>query len=980
MLPSSANIEIINPAFLEILQKYMKQGAIAADDFKFVGITMSEAGSISNGGFWDDYEEEDDEDETLCVIAINNFMDEPHWDYGPDSVEDTMRCVFQLIEDEYSIKNEQLWETCKAEIRANADRINDSYELIDWNSECSDPFEGWSFNFYYDKDGGDGESEWTDEEWDEEFDEDSFFEDEEDSFSDDEEDWKHTYIPATKDNPGEDFEAYRDSYECKKDGAVPTIEEALVPVSDGKVKPAAFLRCTELKSVVLEDGITRIGNLAFSGCASLGEILVPGSVKTIGNRAFAPCRAGYYRVVPREEADNNYKSSYEVTWRGTERIVRELLIEQVACESLENVTLEEGLESIGHSAFLGCSGLKEIILPSTVKRIGADAFRDCASLTKVVLSPAMKEIPDGAFANCRSLQTIEIPASVNKIGAHAFEGCEVLSEAVIHGDNVEIGEMAFAGIVNLRKVRVDGTVKSVGREAFSRSGVEEFGCKGIEQIDNGAFEKSGLKQLPNLSKTKVIGEAVFRGCEQLREVYIPGQVKKLKDSVFSGCVNLERVELGEGFEEIHGSVFFECKSLKTVVLPNSLIYIGSRFFGGCTELEQIDFPVNLESISEAAFKGCTALKRVTLPEGVSGLYKEAFADCASLEKVRIESKEISIFERAFAGCSSMRKMEVTGRIKRVGADAFKGCGQLKDIDGDPKRVWMLQDELHGVVRPNPLVIPARPKTVTSEYVVQYDRFDSVDISEGVEEIEDGAFHGSRVLKRVRIPGTVKNIGEGAFANCPVLSEVIIGEGVQCIGEEAFEECPSLREITIPGSVKTIPRHLFRRCHLEKVVLCDGVKTIENDALENVEWIEIPKSVKVIETFGIAMGATIVVYDYNREMINAAQRLRLRVLLRKDGVDTEINDYTDLWDDGWSMIDPKRLERAHGLSVRQLDENRFLVSGGRDDHIVTRLPQNIECDCSDYQKGTENCKHVLRVRLMKEDLDDFMAHGGKRIFW
>ena len=545
---------------------------------------------------------------------------------------------------------------------------------------------------------------------------------------------------------------------------------------------------------------------------------------------------------------------------------------------------------------------------------------------------------------------------------------------------MEIGERAFAGLTNLKKVLVDGNVKTVGKEAFSGCGIEEFDCKGIEQIDNGAFEKSGLRQLPDLSKTKAIGEGAFRGCEQLREVYIPGQIKKLKDSVFSGCVNLDRVEFGEGFEEIHGQAFYECRQLKTVALSDSIIYIGSRAFSGCTELEQVFLPESLGSIGEAAFKGCTALKSVTLPKEVLGLYKEAFADCTSLEEVRIESKKISIFERAFAGCASLRKVEVTGGIKRVGADVFKGCEKLKDIDGNSKKAWMLQDELHGVVRPNPLVIPARIKTVTKDYVVKYDRFDSVEISEGVEEIEGGAFYGCRVLRSVHIPGSVKYIGEEAFGECPALSEVIIENGVECIGEEAFEDCPSLKEITIPGSVKTIPRHLFRGCHLEKVVLCEGVKTIENDALENVEWIEIPKSVTEIETFGIAMGATIVVYDYNREMINAAQRLRLRVLLRKDGVDTEINDYTDLWDDGWSMIDPKRLERAHGLSVKQLDENRFLVSGGRDDHIVTRLPQDIRCDCSDYQKGTENCKHVLRVRLMKEDLDDFMAHRGKSVFW
>ena len=988
MLNSSAHIEIINPVFSEILQKYINQGAIAPDDFKFVGITMSEAADISNGEFrFDEEEELDDEDDVICVIAINNFVDEPHWDFGPDSVEDSMRCVFQLIEEEYTIKDLNQWEACKAEIRANAALINESYELIDWNSECEDPFEGWSFHFYYakaeeteddpeavvytDKDG---------EEWFEEFEEDSWLKElDEDELEANPLAEKLLVISTVKDDSREDFKVYDRSYDCDKGIDNRMAQEATVTAADGKVKPAAFLLCTELKSVNLEDGLTRVGNLAFSGCSSLKEIRIPGTVKTIGNRAFAPCRVRSYCNVSSERA-RDYKESYEVTWYGNERIVKERIIEQTACENLEKVILEEGLESIGHSAFLQCGRIEGIIIPPTVKRIGADAFRGCTSLTRVVLSPVMTAIEEGTFAGCRNLRTIDIPESVKSIGSHAFDGCESLSELIIHGDKVEIGESAFVGTVNLRRVMIDGTVKTIGKEAFKQSGVEEFACKGVERIGSRAFEMSWLRQLPDLSVTKEIGAYAFHKCGKLKKVFIPSQIKELKTATFSECINLERAELGNGIDVIYDEAFYECRTLKNVELSNTLTYVGNRAFSRCEELGKVTIPTNLQEIGKEAFKGCTAIKSVIIPEKVVDLLEEAFADCVSLEQVLIQSKRIGVFKRAFANCPSLNKVEVTGEVRRVGEDVFKGCEQLKDIDGNPNKVWMLQDELHGVVRPNPLVIPAKIKTVSHGYVEKYDRFDSVEICEGVKEIESEAFYGQRFLKWVHIPGSVRYIGEEAFGKCPALSEVVIDDGVECLEGPVFENCPALKEIAIPGSVKTIPRHLFRGCHLNRVVLRDGVKRIENDSLENVEWVEIPQSVKEIETFGIAMGATIVINDYNREIINAAQRLRLRVLLRKDGVDTEINDYSDLWDEDWSMIDPKRLERAHELSVRQLDKNRFLVSGGRDDHIVTRLPQDIKCDCSDYRKGTYNCKHVLRVRLMKEDLDDFMAHGGKRIFW
>ena len=98
----------------------------------------------------------------------------------------------------------------------------------------------------------------------------------------------------------------------------------------------------KIESVVIEDGVTSIGNYAFFSCASLKNITLPNSVTSIGDHAFDNCR------------------------------------------SLNNITLLDGVTSIGDGAFLSCKSLISITLPNSVTSIGVYAFSECNSLTNAI--------------------------------------------------------------------------------------------------------------------------------------------------------------------------------------------------------------------------------------------------------------------------------------------------------------------------------------------------------------------------------------------------------------------------------------------------------------------------------------------------------------------------------------------------------------------------------------------------------------------
>ncbi len=115
---------------------------------------------------------------------------------------------------------------------------------------------------------------------------------------------------------------------------------------------------SKVKKVVIEDGVTNIGERAFYDCSSLTSITIPDSVTRIGELAFSCC-------------------------------------------GLTSITIPSSVTSIGRYAFYKCTGLTSITIPDSVTSIGDSAFSDCNSLKTISLScgSALKKSDFGGQAN-----------------------------------------------------------------------------------------------------------------------------------------------------------------------------------------------------------------------------------------------------------------------------------------------------------------------------------------------------------------------------------------------------------------------------------------------------------------------------------------------------------------------------------------------------------------------------------------------------
>ena len=212
-----------------------------------------------------------------------------------------------------------------------------------------------------------------------------------------------------------------------------------------------------VKSVVIENGVTSIGDATFYGCRSLTSIEIPNSVTSIGAYAFSVC-SGLTSINIPEGVTSIGDGAFSV------------------CSSLTSIEIPEGVTSIGDYAFNDCSRLTSINIPEGVTSIGKGAFYDCSSLTSIEIPTSVTSIGDSAFGECSKLTSIEILSSVTSIGDSAFQYCSSLTSIKIPSSVTSIEYSTFRECRSLTSIEISSSVTSIGTSAF-------FECRSLTTIN-----------------------------------------------------------------------------------------------------------------------------------------------------------------------------------------------------------------------------------------------------------------------------------------------------------------------------------------------------------------------------------------------------------------------------------------------------------------------------------------------------------------
>ena len=385
-------------------------------------------------------------------------------------------------------------------------------------------------------------------------------------------------------------------------------------------------RISSIKSIILEAGITSIGNFAFSNCSSLTSITIPDSVTTIGAYAFSSCKGLTSITIP-----DSVTSIDHDAFR--------------FCSSLTSITIPDSVTSISSSAFFGCGGMTglQVVKDNSVYHSAGNCIIETTSKTLIVgcntsqipADSSVTSIGDNAFSY-RRLSNVTIPDSVTSIGRSAFYNCTSLISVTIPDSVTSLGKNAFLGCTSLISVTIPDSVTNIGDLAF-------LGCSNLTSIQikegNPVYHSAGNCIIETKSKT------LIAGC---RASQIPAD----------GSVS-----------SIGNYAFLSCSYLTDIVIPNSVTSIGSQAFESCKRLTSITIPDSVTSINSSAFKGCP-INKLIIAEGSKTVTSTMVVSESTLQEVVIPDGVTDIDQRAFYDCTELLTVNIPGSVTYIGNDAF----------------------------------------------------------------------------------------------------------------------------------------------------------------------------------------------------------------------------------------------------------------------------------------------------------------------
>lgn len=644
----------------------------------------------------------------------------------------------------------------------------------------------------------------------------------------------------------------------------------------------------KVKSIVIRDGIKRIGNYAFYKCTAQSVEFPLNTYCVLGKNAFEESELTAVDVPKNIYISNSYSAFKNCKKLAYANIsFHNFLPDTIfsGCSSLVTCLTDEKLKSVGANAFYKCTSL-EAVCAGEIETIGEYAFAYCDSLKTVELS--CQSANSRAFTFCTSLENVRLNGCTY-IGAHLFNNCAALEDFVVEEGVKKILACTFFKCTSLKNIYLPESVESIGGAAF-------YGCTGLETltVENRDCTVSGNIYV-TVNKKEVSCPAVEN------TVLLRGKT----GSVIQIYADKNKIR----FETIDG---LEIDSIEIISLPKKTAFsvsTGERLsaegssvlvkysdktnvsisYGITVDDSAVDYETVGEYQAALVFLGNKAYFTVIIDEKTTGnvidmpesLDVTLYFDSDESRLVRFvpnQTKEYTFV----TNCNFTAYLLANGKMfpyETVNSNMYitmlmNEGEEYKFMFYSPvagKSVYLravdkfdyelLEDGTYALTKyygyfgiDNELTLPSqyngKPVTQVSSDFQPYTYYiKNLVIPEGYTKICDNAFNNQYgPIYSLSLPSTLEYIGDSAFRYCSI-KELVIPDSVKYIGAYAFASCQKLESVSLPENMDILNEGVFSGCKaLETIELPKNLKAIEPVAFsgcKNLEAITIPDSVEKI---------------------------------------------------------------------------------------------------------------------------------------
>ena len=378
---------------------------------------------------------------------------------------------------------------------------------------------------------------------------------------------------------------------------------------------------SDIKTVVIENGVTSIGNYAFYKCSNLSTLTIPNSVTYIGYNALSGCSSLDTLILGMKEIHSN---------------------EFKDINTIKTVTLTEGVEKIGDYAFSGCSHLESINFPDSLIFMGKDILKNTAWFNYRGKGLIVYDDWAYGFKGSQSGDTVTLSENIKGVADKTFTGDKNIVAFVVDEDNPYLASedgvlfnkertvlMVYPSGKSSLSYTIPNTVEEIRADAFYNNHLVNIHISDLEtwcKIDFANASANPIIKYGTLYIDKAAAISIdipntiteikpyaFYSYDNLLNVTIPDSVTTIGGYAFAGCIGIRNIDFGEKVEMIGEHAFDECYSLTSVTFSDSVTTIGNYAFSECYNIHSVTLGKGLQKVGYYAFDMCDNLKDVYYP-------------------------------------------------------------------------------------------------------------------------------------------------------------------------------------------------------------------------------------------------------------------------------------------------------------------------------------------------------------------------------